>query len=216
MVHRITLLMANVVALILLSATVNMGIALAEVNEPGFKLVSQDGDVEIRDYAPTLVAEMSFAGDRDGAVRAGFDLLSGYISGDNETNQKIAMTAPITQIRSGALTASLPGGETSVTNDAAEWKVRFMMPTGFTLSTLPKPGDRRIDIIALPARRAAVLRFNGLWTDSNFATHRDQLSAWLRTKGLKPVGEPAYAYYDPPWQPFFWRRNEIIWDISLK
>ena len=71
-------------------------------------------------------------------------------------------------------------------------------------------------VVKVPARRVAALRFSGLWTDSNFASHRDQLAAWLKSKGLKPVGEPTYAYYDPPWQPFFWRRNEILWDIAPK
>ena len=216
MVHRLTLSILGLVALVFSSATFTVGAAMADVSEPVFKLVSQDGDVEIRDYGPVSVAQMSFAGNREGAVRAGFELLSGYISGDNEATQKIAMTAPIAQFRSSIVTSSLPGEGQATTDDTAEWTVRFMMPNGFTLNTLPKPNDRRIMVVEVPARRVAALRFSGLWTDSNFATHRDQLAAWLKAKGLKPVGEPTYAYYDPPWQPFFWRRNEILWDIAPK
>ena len=214
--HRLTLSILGLVALVFSGATFTVGAAMADVNEPVFKLVSQDGDVEIRDYSPVLVAQMSFVGNRDRAVRAGFELLSGYISGDNEATQKIAMTAPIAQFRSSMLTATLPGKGQETTDEAAEWTVRFMMPNGFTLNKLPKPDDRRITVVEVPARRVAALRFSGLWTDSNFTTHRDQLAAWLKSKGLKPVGEPTYAYYDPPWQPFFWRRNEILWDIAPK
>jgi len=214
MVHRLTLSILGLVALVLSGATFNVDAAMADVSEPVFKLVSQDGDVEIRDYGPVLVAQMSFAGDRDRAVRAGFELLSGYIFGKNETTQKIAMTAPIAQFRSSIVTSSLAGQSPVTSDDTAEWTIRFMMPMGFTLDTLPKPDDRRIMVVEVPARRVAALRFSGLWTDGNFATHRDQLAAWLKAKGLKPVGEPTYAYYDPPWQPFFWRRNEILWDIA--
>ena len=216
MVHRLTLSILGLVALVFSGATFTVGAAMADVSEPEFKRVSQDGDVEIRDYGPVLVAQMSFVGSRDKAVKAGFELLSGYISGDNEAAQKIAMTAPIAQFRSSLLTASLPGEGQAKTDDSAEWTVRFMMPNGLTLSNLPKPDDRRIMVVKVPARRVAALRFSGLWTDSNFASHRDQLAAWLKSKGLKPVGEPTYAYYDPPWQPFFWRRNEILWDIAPK
>ena len=176
--HRLTLSILGLVALVFSGATFTVGAAMADVNEPVFKLVSQDGDVEIRDYSPVLVAQMSFVGNRDRAVRAGFELLSGYISGDNEATQKIAMTAPIAQFRSSMLTATLPGKGQETTDEAAEWTVRFMMPNGFTLNKLPKPDDRRITVVEVPARRVAALRFSGLWTDSNFTTHRDQLAAW--------------------------------------
>ena len=185
---------------------------MAESSEPIFKLVTKDGDFEIRDYEPVAAAEMTFGGDRDTAVRAGFELLFGYISGDNETKQKIAMTSPVTQSKLPVVTSATTDNASSDDNNV--WAVRFMMPNRATSTTLPKPGDRRIAILDLPARRTAVLRFSGLWTDGNLTENRDKLAALIKAKGLQPLGEPLYAFYDPPWQPFFWRRNEIIWDIA--
>jgi hypothetical protein len=32
---------------------------------------------------------------------------------------------------------------------------------------------------------------------------------------MKPVGEPIWARYDPPWKPWFMRRNEILIPIEM-
>lgn len=188
--------------------------AMADNGEPTFKLVNKEGDFEIRDYDPVVVAEITFAGDRDNAVSAGFTLLLNYISGDNQTKQKIAMTAPVTQTKSSIVTSSSAAAADPLSEFNSVWSIRFMMPQNASLKSLPKPGDPRIDLVNVPARRVAVFRFTGLWSDSNLAANRDKFLALLKTKGIKTVGEPTYAFYDPPWQPFFWRRNEIIWGIA--
>jgi len=169
------------------------------IEEPPFTLISKEGDFELRDYAPYIVAEVVIEGDRDSAASAGFRVLAGYIFGGNTSQSKIAMTAPVTQTGSGS-----------------SWVIRFMMPQNYTIETLPKPDDERIHLKQIAGRRVAVLQFSGLWTEGNLDTHRAELAAILAKKSLKPKGTSSYAFYDPPWKPFFWRRNEILQDVEKR
>ena len=200
-----------IVALILMSAALPMGAAMANTEEPEFTLVSKEDSFELRDYAPMIAAEVSVDGERDSAASAGFRILAGYIFGGNAGSAKIDMTAPVTQSKGDTIAMTAPVMQTG---NAGVWTIRFMMPKGYTLKTLPKPNDARIRFVEIPGRRVAVLRFSGLWSDSNLMSRREELAALLKAKKLKPQGEPSFAFYDPPWQPFFWRRNEIMWEVS--
>ena len=106
--------------------------------------------------------------------------------------QKIEMTAPVTQ-------APTEGG----------YVVQFVMPAEFTLETLPEPVDPQVHLKAMPAARYGVIRYSGFWSQSNYDTHLATLRAALDAAGLMTTGEPIYSRYDPPWTPWFARRNEI-------
>lgn len=203
--------MSFLVALALVGATLPMRTAVAKTQEPEFTLVSQEEAFELRDYAPMIAAEVSVSGDRDSAVGEGFRILAGYIFGGNAGSTKIEMTAPVTQSKGEKIAMTAP---VTQTGGDGVWAIRFIMPKAYTMQSLPKPNDTRIRFVEIPARRVAVLRFSGLWNDGNLSSHRDELAALLKAKQLKPIGEPSFAFYDPPWQPFFWRRNEIMWDVS--
>jgi hypothetical protein len=204
-------LQSFIVALALAGATLNTGTAMANTEEPEFTLVLKEEAFELRDYAPMIAAEVSVDGDRDSAVSAGFRILAGYIFGGNAGSAKIDMTAPVTQSKGETIAMTAPVTQTGA---AGVWAIRFMMPKAYTIASLPKPNDARIRFVEIPGRRVAVLRFSGLWSDSNLMSHREELAALLKAKKLKPQGEPSFAFYDPPWQPFFWRRNEIMWEVS--
>jgi len=199
------------VALTVLGATFCTESAMADIEEPGFTLVSKEGDFELRDYAPIVAAEVTAQGDRDGAASSGFRTLAGYIFGGNAGSAKIAMTAPVTQSKGDMIAMTAP---VTQSGGGGAWVIRFMMPKSYTIKTLPTPNDPRIRFVEIPARRVAVLSFSGLWNDGNLNAHREELFALLKSKGLKSHGEPNFAFYDPPWKPFFWRRNEIMWDVA--
>jgi DNA gyrase inhibitor GyrI len=171
-----------------------------ELSEPPF---------EIRQYAPTIVAAVHIDGTREDAVNAGFRILASYIFGNNEMQQKIAMTAPVTQGTRIAMTAPVEQNEAQT-----GWEIRFTMPSGYTLSTLPKPRDPRVELIPVPGRRMAALTFSGFWSDSNLQSHRSQLLDFLEKRQLTALSMPIYAYYDPPWTPWFWRTNEVMVEIA--
>jgi hypothetical protein len=94
------------------------------------------------------------------------------------------------------------------------WDVRFTMPASYTMSTLPKPRDSRVRLIEVPQRRMAAITFSGFWSDSNLKSHQTELSQCLERQHLVPVSAPIYAYYDPPWTPWFMRRNEVLVEVA--
>lgn len=181
------------------------------IEEPEFIRVASDGDFEIRDYAPILVAETAVEGERDDAVSTGFRILAGYIFGGNQGSAKIAMTAPVMQSHGDKIAMTAPVMQSA---EGMKWLIRFTMPKPYTKATLPKPNDQRITFVEIPARRVAVLRFSSMWTDSALDARKSELQNILKAKGLKPSGQPSFAFYDPPWKPFFWRRNEILQEIK--
>jgi len=177
--------------------------------EPPFKLVAEDGPFSVRDYPALVVAEVSVAGDQNEAANAGFRLLAGYIFGGNSPGQRIAMTAPVVQApREGekiAMTAPV-----TQTDDGGRWTVRFMMPAGYTLQTLPKPNDPRVKLLELPPSRMAVVRFSGLARAPEVERQTTLLREFIARKNFHAAGPASLARYNPPWTPWFMRRNEVL------
>ena len=177
--------------------------------EPPFKLVAEDGAFSVRDYPSLVVAEVLVSGDHDAAASAGFKLLAGYIFGGNTPGQRIAMTAPVVQSpRAGekiAMTAPV-----TQTGDAGGWTVRFTMPAGYTLQTLPKPNDARVKLIATPPSRMAVVRFSGLANAPDVERQTVLLREFIARKNFRAAGPASLARYNPPWTLWFMRRNEVM------
>ena len=131
-----------------------------------------------------------------------------YISGANQARSKIAMTAPVSQEQPGekiAMTA--PVGQEAVSN---QWAITFMMPTNYTLETLPAPTDEKVRLRAIPARRMAAVRYSGTWSRRRYEVNLARLREWMKANGLAPSGEPVWARYNAPFTPWFLRRNEIL------
>ncbi len=182
------------IALLLVGAVVAWWLVVRGVETPEHTVVTKDGDMEVRDYPALRVAEVVRSGSRDQAVSAGFRPLAGYIFASERQGDKIAMTAPVTQI---------PAGEQS-------WRVRFIMPEGYTLAELPQPASDDITLREIEAQRMAVVRFSGRADNQDIAAHEQRLRDWLAGQGLEADGAPVYAYYDDPLTPGFMRRNEVL------
>lgn len=178
------------------------------VEEAEYEILSTDGNIELRDYAPSIVAETVVQGDFEDAGNKAFRLLFNYIDGDNRAQGKIAMTAPVAQqptSRKIAMTA--PVSQQPVEEG---WVVSFMMPASFTMETIPEPANPAVSIRQLPAYRAAAIRYSGFWSEKNYNRHLDELLAWLDGQGLQAVGPAVWARYNAPFVPWFMRRNEIL------
>lgn len=192
---------------------------MAKTPEPSWTSVRKDGDVEIRLYDPMVMAEVVTTGERYDAINAGFRILAGYIFGGNEGNRKLAMTAPVTQQSPSdngeKLAMTAPVVQQKSANDD-EWKVGFVMPAGYSLENLPIPNDKQIKFVEIPAQQKVVIRFTGFNTDGNIKEHHDKLVNWMSQNNIKPLHQPVYAFYNPPWTPFFLKRNEIMYDIIAK
>ncbi len=190
---------------------------MAKTPEPSWKSVRKDGNIEIRAYDPMVVAEVTTTGERYKAINEGFRILAGYIFGGNAGQKSIEMTAPVTQqpdVSEGQKIAMTAPVIQEAGLNQNEWKVRFVMPAEYTLSSLPKPNDNRIKFIEIPAYKAAVIRFSGFNTDNNLSSHKTELMTWIRDSKISTHGQPVYAFYNPPWTPPFMKRNEVIVKIS--
>jgi hypothetical protein len=196
-----------------------LGLALLGANamateQPKYELVQRYDDFEVRAYGPTIVAETELTGEQAEVGNQAFSVLAGYIFGNNEGSKKIAMTAPVTQAPREGERIAMTAPVTQVSSGAKRWTVQFTMPAAYTLETLPVPKDPRVVIRAQPARRVAVLRYSGTWSQKNYDEHLEKLRAALQREGLEAAGEPTWARYDPPWTPWFMRTNELQVELA--
>ena len=178
---------------------------------PKYTVVRTDGPVELRDYAPRIMAEVTVSADRSAAGSSGFRVLAGYIFGANAGGAKVAMTTSVTQAPSEKIAMTTPVTQSGQGNT---WVVQFMMPGSYTLQTLPKPKDDRIRFVPMPAQRQAVVTFSGVARDSTLTKQEAALRAWVKAQGLQLTAGPFYYFYDPPWTLPWNRRNEVAFNVQ--
>ncbi len=177
------------------------------IEEPEYQIVRKLEGIEVREYAAYRVAEMVVAGPAGEAGSQAFPVLAGYIFGKNKGDRKIAMTAPVTQAAVPVkLEMTAPVTQTAAPDG---FLVQFVLPKDVTLASAPEPLDARVKLREVPPSRVAVIRFSGFWSESNYNDHLAKLQAALRAADLAWSGEPVYSRYNPPFTPWFMRRNEI-------
>ena len=167
---------------------------------PRYSVIRQDGPIEIRSYAPALMAEVNLTGNRRDALQQGFRVLAGYIFGGNQTGDKVAMTAPVTQVPSA--TAQTQGAD-------GQWTVSFMMPSAYSAETLPAPNRDDIRFVQTAPSTQAVIRFSGWATPTRLTQFEADLRAYLDANGLTADGNAMHYYYDDPMRLPWKRRNEV-------
>ncbi len=180
--------------------------------EAPYTVIKTDDIFELREYAPQVLAEIIVDGDLEGAGNKAFRPLFRYISGDNKSRGKIAMTAPVSQEQTGekiSMTAQV-----SQQSVQGKWAVSFMMPTSYTMENLPTPDDPNIKLRQVPARQVAAVRYSGFWSEKKYLQYKQELENWIAAKNLKVIGEPVWARYNPPFTLWFLRRNEILIPIA--
>ena len=189
--------------------------AAMAIEEPTFRLVERDGAFELREYAPYLVAETRVESSFTDAGNIAFQRLFRYISGHNVAQQKIAMTAPVTQsadtARGEKIAMTAPVAQRA---DGDAYWVAFVVPAKFSRDTVPQPRDPAVQIRAVPAQLIASWRYSGRWTEANYREHEAELRAAIAARKLTITGEPVLARYNPPFMPSFMRRNEILIPVA--
>lgn len=189
-----------------------VGVAMA-IEEANYNVVVKDDQFEVRDYSAHVLAETLVDGDLEEAGSKAFDRLFRYISGDNQSRNKVAMTAPVSQERAREkIKMTAPVSQQRVQE---KWAVSFMMPAAYRLETLPVPSNPAITLRQVPARRMATVRYSGFWSEARYLEHKTALESWIREKGLTVSGDPVWARYNPPFTPWFMRRNEILIPLGL-
>ena len=199
--------MKPLLAILIAAALAGASPMAHSIEEPKHTVVRKFDDFELREYAPQVVAEVLVPGPADEAGNRGFRLLAGYIFGRNKGEKRISMTAPVTQSAEPAkirMTAPVSQAEAE-----GGYVVRFTMPSEYTLDRLPEPIDPEVKLREIPAARFAVIRYSGTWSESNYREHLEKLQRGVEAAGLRVTGAPVWSRYDPPWTPWFMRRNEI-------
>lgn len=183
---------------------------MSRVEQPEYKVVETNGAIEIREYAPMIAAETTAEGERTVAIGEGFRRIAGYIFGANVPRAKIDMTAPVQQQKGSKIAMTAPVQQQG---DGDTWRVRFIMPKGWTMDTLPQPTDERVKLVALPQNRFAVIRFSGSASAATLEAKAAELRQHVTARGLTTQGEPLYAFYNPPWTLPFFKRNEVMLEV---
>jgi effector-binding domain-containing protein len=200
-------LITAILLLLLTGATTAMA-----TEEAPYTVIKTDDIFELREYAPQVLAEIIVDGDLEGAGNKAFRPLFRYISGENKSRGKIAMTAPVSQEQTGEkISMTAPVSQQSV---QGKWAVSFMMPASYTMENLPTPDDPNIKLRQVPARRVAAVRYSGFWSEKKFLRYKQELDNWITASNLKVIGEPVWARYNPPFTLWFLRRNEILIPIT--
>lgn len=199
----------GIVAVLLLGAAL-WGPIASNVEHPEYDVVERNGNIEIRDYAPMIVAEAEVKGDRREAIRRGFRMIADYIFGNNTASENVAMTAPVTQQGSEEIAMTAP---VTQQQEGKDWRVRFIMPSKYTIETLPKPNNPAVELKEIPSKRIVAIRFSGLGREDSLNRYTKDLNDFLTARNLRPLSPPTYAFYNPPWTLPFLRRNEVLIEI---
>lgn len=209
-----------------IAATAIGGVLMASsaaqaLEQPQYTVVQKSELYEIRKYEPYIVAEVVVPGPESEAGGQAFSLLGGYIFGKNKGERKLEMTAPVVQTPVGSST-SASAASTKIemtapvvqTPTANGFLVQFMMPSAYTLATLPEPLDPKVKLRQIEGKTVAAHRYSGSWSQSNYDEHLGILKDALAKAGVKTQGEPLYSRYNAPFTPWFLRKNEIWLNIQ--
>lgn len=153
-----------------------------------YEVVKELDTVEIRYYPSATLVETN--GDNT------FGKLFQYISGNNENNEKIAMTAPVYMSENKS-------------------EMAFVMPLEVHQNGAPLPKSKNVRLRITEPRYVAAIRYSGYTNADKEMSHKKQLLETLATNSIEPLGEVEYLGYDSPYK-FYNRRNEVVVEVSYK
>ena len=160
--------------------------------EAKYEIIDKNEVYEIRKYSDRLAVETSRTG-----IDSNFKKLFNYISGKNNTQEKIAMTTPVTQVeKNGNMT------------------MQFYLPAKFNSENVPNPSSKDVRILTIEGGYYAVLRYSGRASDSNFIKHKEILEKELNNNNLSVISPPIRATYDSPFTLPMNRRNEAMFKVE--
>ncbi|MEI7883787.1 MAG: heme-binding protein [Clostridia bacterium] len=164
------------------------------IEQAAYKVLIKEGDFEIREYEPMIVAVSNEADLRGGG---GFDTLFSYISGNNQEKKKIEMTTP-------------------VLNDLGQEQetIAFVMPKEYSMDSIPKPLNSEVQLQELAGRKVAVIIFSGNINPVKIDEKKYELLAWLKEKEISVKGLVELARYNPPFIPGFIKHNELLMEVN--
>jgi hypothetical protein len=160
-----------------------------------YKVTKVYNNFEIRDYESTLFTsvKLSTKNYKESSSK-GFSILAGYIFGDNDRNEKIAMTSPVAMTLEDSMT------------------ILFMVPKKFEKETLPQPNQAEIVFKNEPAKTVAAITFNGWADDEKIERYKQDLKLALDTQKIPYTNRFYFLGYNAPYE-LFNRKNEVIVEL---
>ena len=164
------------------------------VEEVEYETIKENQVYEIRKYSDRLAIETLSTNQN-----SGFRKLFNYISGNNQKNEEIKMTAPVTQVKkNGKMT------------------MQFYLPSKFDKENAPIPSSPDVKVLNIKGGYYAVIKYSGRASDSNFIKHKDILEEELKKNNILILGPPIKATYNSPFTLPMFRRNEAMFEIDIK
>lgn len=153
---------------------------------------------EIRDYPEMVLVETPTKPERNGRDGS-FGRLFKFITGTNAAGAKIPMTTPV----------FFRG-----TNDTE--RMSFVMPPEMSAGSVPLPSDKMVQVSERPKGTFAVMPIGTKRTRPYLESMVQKLETALEQTDWQSVGSAEFAYYDPPWTPAWFCRNECLIPVAKK
>ena len=186
------------------------------IEEPPYTVLEKKDGYEIREYQPYILAETTVTGDYNDATNQGFRIIADYIFGNNTAKQNIAMTVPVIESpsvkKSEKIAMTTPVLESNAGGN--QRKIAFVLPSKYTLNTLPLPNNEAVVLTEMPARKVAALRFSWYPTVARLEQKKKQMLEYLMRDEQEIIGEVETARYNPPLSMPLMLRNEIL--VTIK
>ena len=161
--------------------------------EANYEVISKNEVYEIRKYSDRLAVETMTSG-----IDSNFRKLFNYISGRNDTQEKIKMTTPVTQVEKNG-----------------NMSMQFYLPSKFNSENVPNPSREDVKIVNIEGGYYAVLRYSGRASDGNFIKYKEILEKELQKNNISIISPPIRATYDSPFTLPMNRRNEAMFKVEL-
>jgi len=212
------MVVAGAVFAVLMGAWTLVGYtSVKDIETPAYEVVAEHRNYEVRRYAPYIRAEVTLDGEYRETMYGGFRQVADYIFGGNVQQSKIAMTAPVIQEAapsSEQIAMTAPVIQEADAEVEGRYTVAFVMPSAYTMDTLPVPKNSRVALREVPAHQVAVVSFRGYAGKGTVTRRTNKLLKAVEKDGYEVAGAVRVAQYDPPWTPPYMRKNEI--QIPLK
>jgi hypothetical protein len=185
----------TIVVSVILIGFIFYSFKVKDIEMPKYRVVKKLGEVEIREYPSWILAQTSLKkSDYDQEGSNGFRTVAGYIFGGNQSQQKIAMTAPVIMKMGDSASMS------------------FVMPSEYNMQDLPTPSNNQVKLIQENSKILAVIRFGGYSSSDKIKKYADQLYRELKLNKLETRGELLFMGYNAPWDVTN-RRNEVAIEL---
>lgn len=163
---------------------------------PYYEIIKSEDQFEIRLYENFYIVE--YDNENDPNINNGFGTLFSYISSNNAENQKISMTVPVIE---------------EMKEDRL--KMAFVVPKEHW-EKIPEPNNPNLNIKKFEKGYFAVIKYSGFSSKSKEQAKLQKLEEWIKKNNYKKLSNPMLAFYNPPFTPPMFRRNEIMIRVEEK